>query len=313
MLAKNKTQEIAVLLSDWLAKRIAPESFAWLNQQIAKIRQNSAPRTLFIAFSSISRQLEKQDLNLSPDKIFATADLQEAIALYQSLPLLPYPEKFKLRAAEGVRTNMTAVFQAVALHNPYPAQYLDDLAWNQMILKAFFVGTPLDSVYGLKSRNNPQLAQMLLDYARERLAAQRSVSPQLWDLVAPFNSQAIADSDSWFTYYYWLDDSHAPDFARTVDIHRKPGFDPVELFVDPQLQLPKLKIAATLLKKKLGCRYLMEVIPLDANLVKGSHGHITTSLERSPLLITQAKNLLNSEKIAATDVFQLILAHLLST
>ena len=124
---------------------------------------------------------------------------------------------------------------------------------------------------------------------------------------------AIADSDSWFTYYYWLDDHRAPDFARTVDIHRKPGFDPVELFVDPQLQLPKLKIAATLLKKKLGFRYLMEVIPLDANLVKGSHGHITTSLERSPLLITQAKNLLDSEKIAATDVFQLILAHLLST
>lgn len=243
MLAKTKTQEIAVLLSDWLAKRVAPESFAWLNQQIAKIRQNSAPRTLFIAFSSISRQLEKQDLNLSPqelqqaeqlvkgwhpkqwtleqvgrsllilsfphedadfyvntiDKIFATADLQEAIALYQSLPLLPYPEKFKLRAAEGVRTNMTAVFNAVALHNPYPAHYLDDLAWNQMILKAFFVGTPLDSVYGLKSRNNPQLAQMLLDYARERLAAQRSVSPQLWDLVAPFNSQAIADLQPQFS------------------------------------------------------------------------------------------------------------------
>ena len=127
------------------------------------------------------------------NKIFAAADMQEAIALYQSLPLLPYPERFKLRAAEGVRTNMTAVFNAIAINNPYPAQYLDDLAWNQMILKALFVGTPLHPIYGLKSRNNPQLAQMLVDYDRVRLAAQRTVSPELWDLVAPFDQQAIAD------------------------------------------------------------------------------------------------------------------------
>ena len=121
---------------------------------------------------------------------------------------------------------------------------------------------------------------------------------------------AIANSDAWFTYYYWLDDNLAPDFARTVDIHRKPGYDPVELFVDPQLNLPKAKIAATLLKKKLGFRYLMNVIPLDANLVKGSHGHLTDSVERSPLLITQQPDLLPSETIEAKEVFQVILDHL---
>ena len=121
---------------------------------------------------------------------------------------------------------------------------------------------------------------------------------------------AIANSDAWFTYYYWLDDNLAPDFARTVDIHRKPGYDPVELFVDPQLNLPKAKIAATLLKKKLGFRYLMDVIPLDASLVKGSHGHITDSVERSPLLITQQPELLPSDTIEAKEVFQVILDHL---
>ena len=121
---------------------------------------------------------------------------------------------------------------------------------------------------------------------------------------------AIANSDAWFTYYYWLDDNLAPDFARTVDIHRKPGYDPVELFVDPQLNLPKAKIAATLLKKKLGFRYLMDVIPLDASLIKGSHGHITDSLERSPLLITQHSDLLPSATIEAKQVFQVILDHL---
>ena len=127
------------------------------------------------------------------DKIFAAADVSEAIALYQSLPLLPYPEKFKLRAAEGIRTNMTSVFNAVALHNSYPAEYLDDLAWNQMVLKALFVGTPLAPIYGLQQRNNPQLARMLLDYARERLAAKRSVSPELWELAAVFQPDEVAE------------------------------------------------------------------------------------------------------------------------
>lgn len=127
------------------------------------------------------------------DRIFAAADVEEAIALYQSLPLLPYPEKFKLRAAEGIRTNMTSVFNAVALHNPYPAEYLDDLAWNQMVLKALFVGTPLSPIYGLQRRNNPQLGRMLLDYARERLAAKRSVSPELWELAAVFQPDEVAE------------------------------------------------------------------------------------------------------------------------
>ncbi|WP_036483984.1 alkaline phosphatase family protein [Myxosarcina sp. GI1] len=121
---------------------------------------------------------------------------------------------------------------------------------------------------------------------------------------------AVADPDAWFTYYYWLDDNHAPDFARTVDIHRKPGYDPVELFVDPHIKLPKVKVASKLLQKKLGFRYLMDVIPLDASLVKGSHGHLTTSLARSPVFITQQQDLLNTEKIEATDVFNLILKHL---
>ncbi len=123
------------------------------------------------------------------DKILAAADVGETIAVYQSLPLLPHPEMFCLRAAEGVRTNMTSVFNAVALNNPYPAEYLDDLAWNQMVLKALFVGTPLYAIYGLERRNNQQLCQMLIDYANERLAAKRTVSPELWELIAPFNPE----------------------------------------------------------------------------------------------------------------------------
>ncbi|MFN6568852.1 alkaline phosphatase family protein [Dendronalium sp. ChiSLP03b] len=121
---------------------------------------------------------------------------------------------------------------------------------------------------------------------------------------------AIAQPDAWFTYYYWLDDAKAPDFARTVDIHRKPGYDPVELFLDPQLKIPQLKVAFKLLKKQLGFRYLMDVIPLDASLVCGSHGHITNFPSDGPLFITHQTHLVEQNSIAATDVCSLILRHL---
>src|SRR5690606_27003303 len=85
----------------------------------------------------------------------------------------------------------------------------------------------------------------------------------------------VADKNSWFTYYYWLDDAKAPDFARTVAIHAKPGYDPVEGFADPNIKFLKAKVGMKVLKKKLGFRYLMDVIPLDATLVKGSHGRIS--------------------------------------
>lgn len=85
---------------------------------------------------------------------------------------------------------------------------------------------------------------------------------------------AVAAPGAWFTYYFWLDDAVAPDYARTVDIHRKPGYDPVELFVDPQLKFPKLRIARRLAQKFLGMRYLMDVIGLDASIVRGSHGRL---------------------------------------
>lgn len=99
----------------------------------------------------------------------------------------------------------------------------------------------------------------------------------------------VSELDAWFTYYYWLDDAVAPDFARTIDIHRKPGYDPVELFIDPTLACPKLKIAKFLLKKKLGLRGLLDVIPLDASLVKGSHGRDQVPEELQPVLISQGE------------------------
>ena len=122
---------------------------------------------------------------------------------------------------------------------------------------------------------------------------------------------AIAAPDAWFTYYYWLDDTRAPDFARTVDIHRKPGYDPAELFLDPALKIPKAKIGWILLRRKLGMRPLMEVIPLDAGLVRGSHGRPPLSQAQGPMLMTNQVDLLSREaRLEATEVYQVILRHL---
>jgi hypothetical protein len=97
------------------------------------------------------------------DQLVTTADVEELVALYQALPLLPHPERHRDRAAEGVRSNMIPVFNAVALRNPYPADYFDNVAWNQMVLKAIFVGSPLHLIQGLDRRANADLARMLVD------------------------------------------------------------------------------------------------------------------------------------------------------
>jgi predicted AlkP superfamily pyrophosphatase or phosphodiesterase len=122
---------------------------------------------------------------------------------------------------------------------------------------------------------------------------------------------AIAPGNAWFSYYYWLDDAKAPDFARTVDIHRKPGYDPVELFLDPKLPLAKLKIAWRLLQKKLGLRMLMDVIPLDATLVKGSHGRPPSNITDCPVVISSRPELIPAGPIEATDVYHLLKRHIL--
>jgi hypothetical protein len=160
---------------------------------------DQAARTLLV-LSLPSDRADKYLLILN--QVFAAADVRELVALYQALPLLASSERFcdllaaalRYRAAEGIRSNMTAVFNAVALNNPYPAEYLDNLAWNQMVLKALFVGSPLHLIQGIDERANPELARMLIDYAHERWAAGRDVSPELWRCVGKFaNSEMLTD------------------------------------------------------------------------------------------------------------------------
>jgi predicted AlkP superfamily pyrophosphatase or phosphodiesterase len=143
--------------------------------------------------------------------------------------------------------------------------------------------------------------ERVLDAAGKR--AEGLDHPRSGELVA------LSRADTWFTYYYWLDDRVAPDYARTVDIHRKPGYDPAELFIDPKIPFPPAKVAGILFKKFLGFRYLMSVIPLDATLVKGSHGRLTEDPRQGPLLITSEPKLLPDAPLSATDVKALSLRH----
>ncbi|MEO0330217.1 MAG: EboA domain-containing protein [Bacteroidota bacterium] len=134
------------------------------------------------------------------DRLFAIADVDEQITLYAALPLYAYPDQMAYRASEGIRTNITDVFDAVALRNPYPAEYMSDEAWNQMVLKAIFMGRPLYLIQQLDQRRNQEQARMLIDFAHERWAANRPVTPELWRGVAPY-----------------LTEGHLPDIQRLLE------------------------------------------------------------------------------------------------
>jgi hypothetical protein len=128
------------------------------------------------------------------EQLFRTADIGELIAFYRGLPLYPAPKSHVARAREGARSAMQPIFEAVAHRNPYPHEEFDDNAWNHMVLKALFIGSRLDPIQGLDERANPQLMRMLSDYAHERWAAGRPVSPELWRCVGPFaDAEALAD------------------------------------------------------------------------------------------------------------------------
>ena len=120
------------------------------------------------------------------ENLFPQAEMNELVALYSSLPVLAFPEAWKLRCAEGIRSNIGIVLDAIMYHNPYPAKYLDEGAWNQLVLKAFFTDKNLNYIEGLDERSNQHLANTLFDYVEERWAAGRTVNPQIWRLTAKY-------------------------------------------------------------------------------------------------------------------------------
>ena len=137
-------------------------------------------------------------------------------------------------------------------------------------------------------------------WTEEKLKEKQLSHERCGDLVV------VADTDSWFTYYYWMDDAKAPDFARMVDIHKKPGYDPVEMLTNPKDKFVLPKVAWKLAKKKLGFRTVLDIIPLDATLIKGSHGRIPENTKDFPVFITNNKSIHLEDTIQAIDVFELL-------
>ncbi len=142
-------------------------------------------------------------LSVAPNRPFAerfkdlrrTSDVAEMIALYRGLPLYPEPKTLEFETGEGLRSNIRAVFEAIAHQNPFPRDHFDEHRWNHMILKALFVGSRLAPITGLDVRANPELARILREYAHERWAAGRPVTPELWRCVGPFATDHVALAD----------------------------------------------------------------------------------------------------------------------
>jgi len=190
------------------------DAMAWLDGVCAQIAAGAPDPTLFFAYSAVGRRFADADTREAArallllavpatdadsyraicDKLCNSADAGELIAFYRSLPVLPFPKAHVARCSEGLRTNIAAVFGAIAHDNSYPADHLDEVAWNTMVLKALFIDIALHPIVGLDRRANPALMRMLCDYAHERWAANRSVSPELWRCVGPHaDDAALAD------------------------------------------------------------------------------------------------------------------------
>lgn len=224
---------IADALVTWLEECSSPEAMEWLTKTRQALLDGAPERKFFMAYSSVSRHFSHEPLGkvkgdglregwrpdrwvqseaaravlllavqapdadayrVLCDKLCASADANETVAFYRALPILPFPEAHAGRCAEGIRTNMSSVFCAVAHDNPYPSEHLDEIGWNTMVLKALFIDVALAPFVGLDERANPRLMRMLCDYAHERWAASRSVSSELWRCVGPFADEAaLAD------------------------------------------------------------------------------------------------------------------------
>ncbi|MEU3040299.1 MULTISPECIES: nucleotide pyrophosphatase/phosphodiesterase family protein [Streptomyces] len=189
------------------------------------------------------------------------------------------------------------------VHTQDGMEYLDTMA-----SRAFAVADhQLAHVYVKRPEDLDTVRALLADVPGvETLLDEEGKKEQGLDHPRSGEFVAVAEPDAWFTYYYWLDDARAPDFAQLVEIHRKPGYDPVELFMDPNDPYVKLRAGAAVARKKLGMRYRMAVVPLDASPIRGSHGRLPADEADGPLLLS-SRPAATEGPVAATDVKALLL------
>lgn len=165
---------------------------------------------LYIIFL-VANQKSKQDYITLLESLFNAADVQESILLIESLAFIPFSEAFVVKAQEAARSNIPPLFSAVAHHSDYAFKHFNDLAWNQLVLKAAFLELPVFNIHGLKARNNKQLVKMLRDFITERKIAARSVAWDLWLCIA----WLVNDAES---FQYLQDEFYAGDIKTQAAI-----------------------------------------------------------------------------------------------
>lgn len=191
----RKTGKLLAAVNDDQQKALDKAGFGY-------IRNWTIDRLSRVWLLSNFTAVDEEQLYSTLDRLFLSAEVNEAVALYSVLPFLPYPEIWVKRCAEGIRSNIGSVLEAIMENNPYPAAYLDESAWNQLVLKAFFTEKNIKLIVGLDERANLQLALTLIDYAKERWAAGRQVHPQLWRLVGKFiNAEIFEDLKTGLQHY----------------------------------------------------------------------------------------------------------------
>ncbi|HSH39932.1 MAG TPA: alkaline phosphatase family protein [Chthoniobacterales bacterium] len=283
------------------------DSSRWIAGSAKWIEQRYQPTLSLVYLPHLDYNLQR----LGPDDPAISADLEQIDAVIGDL--ISFFQQRDIEVVVLSEYGITAVDRAIHLNRLFREQgwiTIKDELGLEMIdcgaSKAFAVADHQvahvyvqDPALLTRVRDVLQFAPGVAEVLdREQQAAIGLDHPRAGDLVA------VADAGSWFTYYYWLDDAVAPDFARTVDIHRKIGFDPVELFIDPKIKIPAARVAAFLLKKKLRFRALLDVIPLDATLVKGSHGRLPEQHEEWPVLIVPRDAGEPQGTIAAEEVYE---------
>jgi hypothetical protein len=186
---------------------------------------------LLAGFNSGDKELYFSAIN----RLFLSAEVNEAVALYSTLPFLAYPEIWVKRCAEGIRSNIGSVLEAIIENNPYPSANLDEAAWNQLVLKAFFTEKNISLIVGLDQRANLLLALTLVDYAKERWAAGREVHPQLWRLVGRFTNAEIFETLKTGLQHYNQVEHRAIALAISQS-----GYQPAKDYIST---FPELKLA----------------------------------------------------------------------
>jgi len=222
---------------------------------------------------------ESREVRVALLSEYGITDVSKAVSLNRVLRKNNWLQVREERGLELLDAGASRAF-AVADHQVAHI-YIRDLEDVEEVKKLLESVEGVEAIWGV-----PEKQQHGLDH------------PRSGDLLA------LAREDSWFTYYYWLDDRKAPDFARTIEIHRKPGYDPVEMFADPEISWLTARIGWKLLKKKLGFRVLMDIIPLDPALIRGSHGVVPADKKDWPLVISEGPA--GPGILKATQVYNLI-------